>query len=185
MKRKALFLDRDGTINEDVGYLYQEEKLKILPSVPEALQFFQSKGYLLIVISNQSGVGKGLYRAEDVEKINQKIQEELSHKGVRIDAFYFCPHHPDQGCPCRKPSPGLFLKAIHEWNIDPSLSINVGDTLRDLEAGIRSGIKKNFLVLTGKGKETLKNLEEFPLREKVEIIRDLGELVRIFKQNFF
>ena len=170
--RKTFFLDRDGTINEEIGFLHEVEKVKILEGVAEGIKRAREKGYLIIVISNQSGIGRGYFREEDVKKVNERINEILSKEGAEVDAFYYCPHSPEENCSCRKPKPGLFLKAIKDWDIDIFSSINVGDSLRDIEAGIRAGVKKNFLVLTGKGKEQVGLIKSFPY--KVKVIKKLS-----------
>ena len=179
--KKALFLDRDGTINEEVGFLYEVEKIKILEGVAEVIKKAKEKGYLIIVISNQSGIGRGYFESKDVEKINQRIKNILRRKGAKIDTFYFCPHSPEEGCSCRKPMPGLFLKAAEEWDIDLSFSLCVGDRVRDVEAGVRAGIKRNFLLLTGAGKEERKKLATLPLNKyqgaNVEVIKSIREIL--------
>lgn len=140
---KALFLDRDGVLNRERGeYTFQLDDFEILPDVAEALSIAKSKGYFLIVISNQGGIAKGLYSREQVEKLHQKLAEELFAGGVVLDEIYYCPHHNEVGkCHCRKPEPLLLQKAITRFNIDISQSVMIGDKVRDIEAAEAVGIK--------------------------------------------
>lgn len=138
MKQKAVFLDRDGTINIEKDYLYRITDFEFLPGVIDALKLLQSAGYLLIIITNQSGIARGYYKEEDYEKLNEWMLGELKSKGVTIDAVYYCPHHPEAkiekyrtNCNCRKPGLGLFEQAIKDFNIDLSKSYAIGDKIRD------------------------------------------------------
>ncbi len=177
--RKALFLDRDGTINEEVGFLHEVEKIRILEGVVELIKKAREKGYLVIVVSNQSGVGRGYFASQEVEKVNQSIKDILHRKGAEIDAFYFCPHSPRDDCSCRKPMPGLFLQAAEEWDIDLASSLCVGDRVRDVEAGMKAGIKQGFLLLGDEEeKEKLDNL--LLAKEpgaRIEVIKSLREIL--------
>ena len=135
---KAIFLDRDGTINVEKDYLYRIEDFEFLPRVIDALKLLQSAGYLLIIITNQSGIARGYYKESDYEKLNAWMLKELKQKGINISAVYHCPHHPNAkidkyrvNCSCRKPNKGLFEKAINDFNIDLSLSYSIGDKIRD------------------------------------------------------
>jgi histidinol-phosphate phosphatase family protein len=142
---KAVFLDRDGTLNLDKGFTYKPEDLQLLPCVPEALSMLQSAGFLLVVITNQSGIGRGFFTQSDVEKFHLRMQEEFEKKGVKIDAFYICPHAPEENCQCRKPSPYLIIKASQDMDIDLSTSYMVGDRSNDVSAGEAAGVK-SFLI---------------------------------------
>ena len=130
--RKAIFLDRDGTINVDVSYLHEIEKVEFLPGAIEALRLLKEKGYLLIVVSNQSGVGRGYFSLEDVQRINDYMNECLLEKHAQIDAFYYCPHTPEEKCQCRKPGIELYLKAADTFQIDFHNSYMVGDKESDI-----------------------------------------------------
>lgn len=128
---KAVFLDRDGTINVDYGYVYQYDKFVFIDGVIEALKRFQELGYLLIIITNQSGIARGYYTEEDMKLLHKQMCDRLEEEGVHITAVYHCPHLGD-ACDCRKPKTGLFYRAAEEYDIDMSGSIAIGDKLRDL-----------------------------------------------------
>jgi len=160
-KNAAIFLDRDGTINEEVGYLDSPDKLVIFPSAFEAVRLINQSGRKTIVVTNQAGIARGLFGEGLVEEIHQILQAVFRKKGAFIDAFYYCPHHPTEGfppyrqsCDCRKPAPGLFLRAARELNLDLSASWMIGDRYNDIEAAHRAGAK-GILVKTGYGAEIL------------------------------
>ncbi len=159
MATRAVFLDRDGVINEHVGLLYKPKQLKLLPNSSKAIKILNSSGFLVIVVTNQPVVARNLCSIEDVEKINNKLLEMLKEKGAVIDKIYFCPHHPDKGypeenksykvkCRCRKPDTGMFEQAEKDFNIIKEGSYMVGDTTSDIKAGSDFGIK-TILVRTG------------------------------------
>jgi len=145
---KAVFLDRDGTIAKDVHYCRRVEDFEILPTVPEAIKLLNENGFKVIVITNQSGIARGYFTEEILSKIHQKMINELSKYGAQIDAIYYCPHHPDDGCDCRKPKTALFHKAAKKFNIDFKSSYVVGDRQMDIDAGRALGCK-TILVNTG------------------------------------
>lgn len=132
---KAVFLDRDGTINVDFGYLYKTEDLEFLPGAVEALRLFQAQGYLLIVVTNQSGIGRGYYTLGDADRFNRFMEAELEKQGVRLSAVYVCPHAPEEACTCRKPSPFFLQEAMKKYDIDPAASYMLGDKKSDVECG--------------------------------------------------
>lgn len=142
---KAVFLDRDGTINVDYGYVYKPEDLTLLPGVVEALQLLQKDRYLLIVITNQSGVGRGYFTVEDVNQFNKLLQQTLKDQGVAITDFFTCAHAPEERCNCRKPSPLMVNEAIRKYDIDPSQSYMLGDKQSDVECG-RNANLTSYLV---------------------------------------
>lgn len=161
---KAIFLDRDGTLNEDPGYLGDPEQVILLPTVGEALSILKNKyNFLLIVVSNQSGVARGLITEDDVKKVNSRINELLSKYNVRIDEFYYCTAHPDYSsadkCICRKPSPKMILDASEKFNINLSKSYLIGDSISDIESADNAGCK-SILVKTGYGVETISMLQK-------------------------
>jgi histidinol-phosphate phosphatase family domain/HAD-superfamily hydrolase, subfamily IIIA len=162
-KNIAVFLDRDGTINEEVGYLDSLDKLKIIPSAYEAIRLINESGMKAVVISNQAGVARGLFTEDFVQITNEHLQTALRQKGAYIDNFYYCPHHPTEGigiylqqCNCRKPAPGMLLQAAQELKIDLTRSYFVGDTFRDMEAAKKAGVKR-VLVKTGYGQDFLQD----------------------------
>lgn len=139
---KAIFLDRDGVINVERGYTYQLSDFVILPDLIETLQLFQSKGYLLIVVSNQSGIAKGLYKQEDVEVLHAYLLAELKKNNIQLSEIYYCVHHPDVSkCICRKPDSLFVEKGLARFNIDAKKSYFIGDKERDVEAAEKAGVK--------------------------------------------
>ena len=134
----ALFLDRDGVLIEDKGYVFRPEDVVWLAGAGDALRLAHQAGYQVVIVSNQSGVARGLYTEADVETLHRWMNEQL--EGA-IDAFYYCPHGPDSTCDCRKPKPGLLLRAIEEMDLDPARSLAVGDKLRDVEAAQAAGVR--------------------------------------------
>jgi D-glycero-D-manno-heptose 1,7-bisphosphate phosphatase len=143
----AAFLDRDGVLNKDIGYLHKVDQVDWIPGAPEAVQTLNRAGYLVIVVSNQSGIARGFYDERAVHRLHLHMQEHLMAQGAHIDAFYFCPHHPDGvikelavTCRCRKPGPGLLEQAARDWPIDISRSFLIGDKDSDVEAARAFGI---------------------------------------------
>ena len=156
---KVVFLDRDGTLNEEVNYLHKTGDMKLLPGVPQALKKLKDAGYKLIVVTNQAGVARGYYTEEDVKILHQYMNQLLEKDGAQIDAFYYCPHHPVHGigaykkvCNCRKPGTGMFEMAEKDFPVDKTASYMIGDKLLDTEAGHRFGVT-SILVGTGYGAE--------------------------------
>lgn len=142
---KAIFIDRDGTIIADKHFLSSPEGIEVLPGVADALRRLKKAGFLLMMITNQSGVGRGYFSENTVQEIHDRLQMLLKGKGVRLDDIFICPHHPDDGCECRKPKIKLFEDAIRKYSIDPRRSYAVGDKPGDVEAGKRAGCKTVFL----------------------------------------
>ena len=142
--KKAIFLDRDGTINNncDHYYIWQKEELLLNPGVIEALSELKSRGYLLIVISNQGGISKGEFSAHDVDKLHEHLRSMLKKEGIELDEIYYCPHHHlVEACLCRKPLPLMIEKALARFGIDPKASWMIGDAERDVEAGKAAGLR--------------------------------------------
>ena len=144
----AVFLDRDGTINEEINYLHEPEKFKLLPNVLEGVKKFQNMRYRIIIITNQPGIGFGYYSKEDFFNVNKKMLSEFSKACILIDKIYFCPHTKAEQCDCRKPSQALIERAKEDLNLDLSNSYFIGDRTTDMEAGRRAGMK-TILVKTG------------------------------------
>jgi len=147
-KKPTFFLDRDGVVNVDKGYVHKTSDFQWVPGVEEIIKNFNDKGFLVIIITNQAGIARGYYSESDFTKISQWMNNQLIKKGAHIDEFYYCPHHPREGkgkflveCSCRKPKPGMIKQAIKEWSIDLENSFFVGDKKSDLEAGRRANIK--------------------------------------------
>lgn len=138
--RRAVFLDRDGTLNVDPGYIADPAQIEIYLGVVEGLRLLSEKGFLLIVVTNQSGISRKFYTHEIVGAIHARIQSFLEARGVRIDAFYYCPHHPDEKCACRKPGTALFERASEEHSLDLASSAIIGNGASDIEAGRRLGL---------------------------------------------
>jgi D,D-heptose 1,7-bisphosphate phosphatase len=167
--QKAIFLDRDGTINKFVGFLTKPEEFELIPGVAEAIGQINRSGYLVIVVSNQPVIARGDCTFEELQTIHNKMETELGKEGDFIDAIYFCPHHPDKGfvgerpeykidCDCRKPKPGMLLQAAKDWNIDLSESYMIGDSERDVEAGRNAGVKRSIKIKTNQEKALLEAL---------------------------
>jgi D-glycero-D-manno-heptose 1,7-bisphosphate phosphatase len=150
-KNKALFLDRDGVVNKEKNYLYKIEDFEFIDGVFETCRYFQDKGYLLIIITNQAGIARGKYTEEDYQFLTSWMIQEFEKEDIVISKVYHCPHHPNFSgkCECRKPNIGMILQAQQEFDIDLSQSILVGDKNSDIEAGVNAGIGKNYLVKTG------------------------------------
>jgi len=141
VKCKAAFLDRDGTIIKDMPYCSRLEDVELLPDVPEAIKLLNDNGFDVVIITNQSGVARGYITDDILDSMHAKIQRELSEYGAHIDAVYYCPHHPDEHCRCRKPEPGLLLHACLDFGFDFSRSYMVGDKPMDIEAGKSVGCR--------------------------------------------
>ena len=150
---KAVFLDRDGTIIKEMEYLSRPEQVAIFPGAAGALKKLQNAGFLLIIVSNQSGVGRGYFTLADVEKVHRHLTTELAKDGVTFHKIYIAPEAPDQPSRGRKPSPQFLFDARDEFGVDLAQSYMIGDKLIDLESGWNAGIKKSILVRTGYGKE--------------------------------
>lgn len=151
--RPALFLDRDGVVNREIGYLYRPSQVEFTPGVFDLCRHAQALGYALIIITNQSGIARQLYTESDFHSLMNWMTEEFLRQNVRVDGYYFCPHHPEYGvgpyrteCEDRKPQPGMILKASAEYNIDLKQSVLVGDRCSDIQAGSAAGIPKLILV---------------------------------------
>lgn len=157
MKQIAVFLDRDGTVSEEVGYVNHLSRFKLFPWTAEAIKKLNEAHIKAILVTNQAGVARGYFTEDLIGEVHNKLVEELTKTGAYLDAIYYCPHHPSAGqppyranCECRKPKPGLLYKAADEHNIDLSLSFMIGDKYTDVELGQRIGVK-GVMVMTGYG----------------------------------
>lgn len=166
-KQKAIFLDRDGTINKYVGFLRNIDDFKLIEGVTEAIKLINQSGYLAIVVTNQPVIARGEVSWDELHEIHRKMETLLGKDGAYIDGMYICPHHPDKGfegerpeykidCECRKPKPGLLLQAAKVFNIDLSASYMIGDSQRDVEAGENAGVKGSFKVEENKACDLLR-----------------------------
>jgi len=146
--RPAAFLDRDGVLNVDRGYVYQPADLQWIDGAPAAIRLLNKAGYLVVLITNQSGIARGLYTEADMHRLHDYMREELKREGARIDAIYYCPHHPEgtvarytMACRCRKPGTGMLEQAAAEFSIDPARSFFIGDKDADMQAAAAFGIR--------------------------------------------
>ena len=169
MMNKAIFLDRDGTINIDTGYIGNPNLIELYSGVTDGIKILKDKyGFLIIVISNQSGITRGLITQEDVDKVNSKINEILEIGKTKIDAFYYCPYHPEfdseEKCKCRKPSPQLVFTAAEELKISLKNSFFIGDRISDIECGVKAGLQSILITNTVSDAElnVLKNSQNSP-----------------------
>ena len=184
--RGAVFLDRDGTINVDHGYVFRPGDFEFIPGAPEAIRRLKGAGYLVIVVTNQAGVARGLYGESDVHDLHRHLDRELARHNTAIDAYYYCPHHPEKGtepyrreCACRKPLPGMLLQAAADFSVDLARSFLVGDKRSDIEAGLAAGCQP-ILVETGYGADVESLPAEVPrvadLAAAVELIMTQKEI---------
>ena len=153
MTIKTIFLDRDGVINEDINYLHKIEDCKFVDGIFNACKYFQKLNYKIIIITNQSGIARGYFSLDDFNELTLKMVETLAKAGVPVEKVYFCPHHKNGNvvkfsieCCCRKPAPGLLLRAQEEFNIDMGNSVMFGDKYSDYDAAIRAGVENIYLI---------------------------------------
>lgn len=152
--RRAVFLDRDGTMARDVPYCSRPEDFELFPGVPEAIALINRSGLLAVVITNQSGIARGYFTEEALHRIHRKMLTELERYGARLDGIYYCPHHPDDGCDCRKPKTALFRRAAEELGIDLQNSFVVGDMPLDIEAGRAIGARTVLVTAAPSGQDS-------------------------------
>ena len=168
--KKALFLDRDGVINIEKDYLYKIKDFEFIDSIFEVCKYYQDSGYLIFVVTNQSGIARGYYSEDDFDKLTLWMIEKFKKNGVNISKVYHCPHYPDISgkCFCRKPKPGMILDAAKEFSVDLKNSVMIGDKERDIEAALNAGIKTTYLLDESK---SIKN------SKATYIISDLKEVI--------
>ena len=138
---RAVFFDRDGVLNVDRGYVHRREDWEWNLQAREAVRFLNDRGYLVVVVTNQSGIARGYYGEADLTRLHRWVQDELNSIGAHVDRFYHCPHGPNDACPCRKPRPGMLLRAIEDLDIDPAESLMIGDRESDMQAAEAAGVK--------------------------------------------
>jgi len=153
--KRAIFIDRDGTIIKDKGYITNVSFVELIPGAAQAINRFHSLGFIVVLVTNQSAVGRGYITEDELAKIHKTMKQLLFQEGSFLDAIYACPHHPDERCGCRKPEPGLIRKACKDFDINIAKSYIVGDQKADVELGKKEGMS-SILVLTGHGKDTVK-----------------------------
>lgn len=176
-KQKAIFLDRDGTLNKYVGFLRNIDDFELIKGVPEAIKMINQSGYLAIVVTNQPVIARGEVSWDELNEIHRKMETLLGKEGAYIDGIYICPHHPDKGfegerpeykidCDCRKPKPGLLLQAAKDFNIDLSQSVMIGDSENDVKAGVNAGCKQSIMInyQINKLSDVLVNIENIQYR---------------------
>lgn len=175
--KPAIFIDRDGVINENrADYVKTWQEFEFFPDVFEPLARLAKSEFLIIIISNQSPIGRGLVDQAVIDDIFVRMKAEIHAKGGRIDAIYYCPHTPQDKCDCRKPQPGLFLGAAEKFEIDLSSSFFIGDAVSDVEAAFNAGFQPVF-VLTGRGSEQLAVLRQRGYYNRVQIMENLAGAV--------
>jgi len=184
---KAVFLDRDGTINIDSGYIGNPDLISLYPDVAEGISVLKNKyKFQIIVISNQSGIARGLITESDVNKVNKRINSILAENNTGVDAFYFCPHHPDfkskETCNCRKPSPQMVFTAANEFNLDLSKSYFIGDKISDVECAFNAGVK-SILVTNAISKVDLNELKKSEISPNF-IAENFFSAVKFIESNF-
>ena len=188
MTHAGIFLDRDGTINEEVDFLSSPENLHLLPRSAEAIHEFNALGFKVFIVTNQSGIARGRFTEKQLHDIHEALLSRLAEHNAHIDAIYYCPHHPDGSepqfrtdCDCRKPQPGMILKAVREFSIDLPRSFVVGDRLIDIQMGNAVGVPA-ILVLTGYGKKEL-SLCQHHNAKIAYIAADLFEAAQFIKRG--
>lgn len=148
MSQKALFLDRDGVVNIEKNYLHKIEDFELMTGIVDVCRMYQEQGYLIIIVTNQSGISRGYYTEEDFAHLSRWMIKHFKEFGITITHIYHCPHHEsiDGVCECRKPEPGMFLSAQKEYGLDMASSVMIGDNERDIEAALKAGVGTNILL---------------------------------------
>jgi D-glycero-D-manno-heptose 1,7-bisphosphate phosphatase len=178
--KRAVFLDRDGTLIEEKVYLADPDQVVVYPGVGPALRRLRDAGYLLFIVTNQSGIGRGYYTEADLHRVNARLGKLLAPNGVRFEKIYFAPEHPDAPSRGRKPSPQFLFDARDEFGVDLAQSYMVGDKLIDLECGWNAGVKRSILVRTGYGSEWERTAGERLGRAWVvnDLVEAAGEILK-------
>lgn len=189
MQYRGVFLDRDGTINEEVNYLNKIDQLKLIDGTTEAIRLLNNAGYKVVVITNQAAIARGYLTEEYLTVIHAKMEKMLREGNAYLDAIYYCPHHPTAGlgsykvdCRCRKPGSGMLEQAASELNIDLTASFIIGDKISDLGAGVAVGCSK-ILVRTGYGKKTEKEIQNYPFQPDYIALNLLEAVKWILKED--
>ncbi|MCD6416325.1 MAG: HAD family hydrolase [Planctomycetes bacterium] len=178
MGRRFALLDRDGTITKEGHYLSEPDKVELLPNASRGLREMSEMGLGLVLVTNQSGIGRGLFDVERLDQIHQRLRQLLSRAGVALDGIYFCPHTPEDGCDCRKPRTGLVMRAAEELGFEPADAFVIGDKACDIQMGRRIRAT-TFLVKTGYGSEEANRSDlgpDFVVADLLEAARIIGRL---------
>lgn len=165
--RRALFVDRDGTLNPDLHYLREADRLELNRGVGNALSLVHDHGYLVICVTNQSGIERGYYAPEDVARIHARLNERLTPYRAQVDAFYYCPHAPEAKCACRKPGTALFEEARSDWNVEMGSSAVVGDRALDIVAGRALGLLTALVIPRGHERQVRDELAPYAVRPEI------------------
>ena len=171
MTSKAAFLDRDGTIIEERDFIRKPDQIQFIPGSVDAIKTLRNLGYKIVVISNQSGIGRGILTEQMVREVNQSFMRRLEDHGAPVDAIYFCTHHPDDKCNCRKPKPGMVDTAVEELGLEVKGALVIGDKLADVKLGKNIGAK-TALVLTGYGKEEAERLKDVDSSDQPDYVAE-------------
>jgi D-glycero-D-manno-heptose 1,7-bisphosphate phosphatase len=182
-RRRAMFVDRDGTLNPDLHYLREAERLELYAGVGQALALAHEHDYLVICVTNQSGIDRGFYSREDVERIHARVNDLLRPSDTQVDAFYYCPHAPGAGCRCRKPATGLFEDAARDHGIDFGASAILGDRPLDVEAGQRLGLLTGLVVPPGHATELEREVRFSNTRPDLVASSLLGAVLRVLARG--
>ena len=185
MKQRAVFMDRDGTISEEVGYINHPSRFRLFPYAVEAIKHLNQNGWLAIVVTNQAGVARGYFPEQMIETVHADMTKQINDGGGRLDAVYYCAHHPSVGeppyridCDCRKPKPGLIMRAAEEFDIDLQQSWMVGDRYSDVELAHNANVK-SMLVLSGYGRGEWEHQRSTWSQQPDAVAEDLLEAVRL------
>ena len=172
---RAVILDRDGTIVVDRGYLSDPAQLRFLPRAAEGLRMLHDAGHPLVVVSNQSGVGRALFTLAQLEAVNRHFVDMLRDVGVPLAGLYFCPHHPEQGCDCRKPNTALLLRAAAELDFAPAAAVVIGDKSSDIELGRRVGATTMLVAAAGVASDEWQARPDYTVQDLAEAARIIGQ----------
>ncbi len=177
----AIFLDRDGTVSEEVGYMYDVSLYRVFPWTGEAIRRINRSGMKVLLATNQSGIERGYFQESMVHRVHDRLREEIAVSRARLDGVYFCPHHPEAGCECRKPRPGMLLRARDEFSLDLDRSYMVGDRYLDVRTGKAAGAG-TVLVLTGDGRKEYAEFKDADEQPDF-VAEDLAEAVDLILKN--
>jgi histidinol-phosphate phosphatase family protein len=182
-RQRALFVDRDGTLNPDLHYLKEAERLELYRGVGQGVALARAHGYRVVCVTNQSGIDRGFYTRDDVERIHTRVNELLAPSHAQVDAFYYCPHAPEAGCRCRKPATGMFEDAARDLSLDFSRSAMLGDRPLDIEAGAKLGLLTALVVPPGHGDSLAQELRELKTRPDLVAATFLGAVLRVLARG--